>query len=328
MTATALIIDSATDLYPEIARLTESSDLFSEVTVVPTRQQALRHLQERPVDLLFFSWTQTTWQSGLELLKKLHKRDAWKDIPFLVCADGSAAETVSRAFDQGASDCLHLPGSRQEALARIRSRLRQKEQTDAMRKEMSQLARMAVTDLLTGLYNRAYFDATIELETVRSQRTGHSFSLLLIDLDHFKRINDTYGHPVGDDVIRTVAAMLQETARKSDVVCRYGGEEFAILLPGTTAPTALQIAERLRKKIAAIAPGYLPIRCPLTVSIGISCTSGQPDISAGRLIEEADCALYACKQNGRNRTELFARAQESIPHPQPFPCSSLAAGHA
>lgn len=328
MTTKALVIDLSPTPNPELHRLSAENTGIAECITVDQDHQALRLLHEGSIDLIFFAWTAATWQQGLELLRKLRKREDWEDIPFLLWTDRTAAESVARAFDAGANDCLFPSAPGEVNLARIRSWLRHRERSCVLRKKMQQLAHMAVTDLLTGLFNRAYFEATIELEAARSQRTGYPVSLLLIDIDHFKRINDSYGHPIGDDVIRTVAALFQETARKSDVVCRYGGEEFAILLPGTTAADAFQFAERLRKKIANIAPNHLPISCPITVSIGITCSNGRNDATPSQLIEEADVALYSGKKNGRNRSELHSGNRSVLPQPAGGVFSSLTIGHA
>lgn len=327
MAVKALIIDPTTTRHSAIERLVDAGKEVNEFITVHNSQQALRLLQEDPVELIFFAWTTATRRDGLQLLRQLRKRENWGDIPFLACTDDQTMESVA-ALDGGASDCLCLQSADEENLARIRAGLRLRERSAAQRKKMQHLAHMAVTDMLTSLYNRAYFDATIELETARSRRTGYQVSLLLIDLDHFKRINDTYGHPIGDEVIRTVAALFQEASRKSDVVCRYGGEEFAILLPGATAADALQIAERLRRKIAAIAPSHLPISCSISVSIGISCSNGRDDVTSSRLIEEADIALYSCKQNGRNRSKIHGHGNITVTTPTPCVFPSLAIGRA
>ncbi|MHB1397790.1 MAG: GGDEF domain-containing response regulator [Trichloromonadaceae bacterium] len=327
MAAKALIIGFNSAGATAVGRLLEASRDITEVLTASDGPQALRLLQEDPVELIFFAWTASTCAEGMTLLRQLKKRDCWEDIPVLACVDQSMP-SIASAFDAGLSDCLTLQGPEEENLARIRAQLRQQERRVAGRKKMEQLAHMAVTDMLTGLYNRAYFDATIELEAARSRRTGHPVSLLLIDLDHFKRINDTYGHPIGDDVLRTVAAVCRETARQADVVCRYGGEEFAVLLPGASAADALQIAERLRRKIADISPDHLPISCPISVSIGIACSNGRDDLTAKGLIEEADGALYNCKQNGRNRSAVHSDRSAAIPKADLGIFSSLTMGRA
>lgn len=328
MTVRALIINPGPARACAIEGLVAATVEIAEAITVSDGRQCLRLLREGSIDLIFFAWTAASADQGLELLRTLRKHEDWAEIPFLLFTASSGGASVARAFDAGASDCLFLTGPEAENLARIRSWLRQRERSSVLRKKMQHLAHMAVTDLLTGLFNRAYFEATIELETARSQRTGYPISLLLIDIDHFKRINDTYGHPIGDDVIRTVAALSQETVRKSDVVCRYGGEEFAILLPGTTAADAFQLAERLRGKVANIAPNHLPISCPITVSIGITCSNGRSDATPTQLIEEADIALYSGKKNGRNRSELHSGTRALLPQAASGVFPSLTMGHA
>lgn len=167
-----------------------------------------------------------------------------------------------------------------------------------------ELERMSYTDMLSGLNNRRHFMAFLKKEFERYRRTGKSFSLLMIDIDHFKRINDTYGHPVGDRVIRIVGEILREETREMDFPARIGGEEFAVILPEIDAEDAFKVAERILEKARnrpVDIPGGEPVR--FTVSIGIAvATIGSDETS---LINEADEALYRAKREGRNRTVLY-----------------------
>ncbi|MDX2104429.1 MAG: diguanylate cyclase [Alphaproteobacteria bacterium] len=176
-----------------------------------------------------------------------------------------------------------------------------------------ELLRLATSDPLTGLANRRHFLDLAERELVRQRRTGLSLAVLMVDIDHFKRINDTYGHAEGDAVLRAVAAMCRGVLRTSDLVGRLGGEEFGIILPETTAATALEIAERLRLAIAEV---FVPIspssddgsppdadRRRVTASIGVSiANAGEASIDPP--LARADTALYRAKNTGRNRVEL------------------------
>ena len=165
---------------------------------------------------------------------------------------------------------------------------------------------ISIRDGLTGLYSRRYFDTALAHEQQQMAHTRRPLSLLMIDIDFFKRYNDTYGHPAGDDCLRQVAACLQDSARSSDIVARYGGEEFAVILPDTDANEARQAAERLRNAIMARGiPAASPAgreRLVVTVSIGLGCRRSDPQ-AAGEttLIDEADHALYDAKRQGRNR---------------------------
>lgn len=178
-------------------------------------------------------------------------------------------------------------------------------QLDEINALQSKLTDQANRDPLTGLYNRRYLDATIERELARSKRYGRPLSVMLVDIDHFKRINDTYGHQAGDEVLKALAAMLH--ARETDVACRYGGEEFLLFLPDMPLEIAVERAEFIRARCAAntVEFGEFPIRCQ--ISVGIAC---YPDhgTSAKELIRHADQALYRAKDAGRNRVVVAAPA--------------------
>ena len=165
---------------------------------------------------------------------------------------------------------------------------------------------MATTDPLTGCFNRRYwFDLALR-ETERSQRFNTPLAIIMTDLDHFKAVNDTYGHLVGDVVLMTVAKRLAENIRSVDVLGRYGGEEFSILLPGAALKEAQRIAERLRRSVAKSAVETEERDIPLTISLGVTCLRpGADAVTITDLIEKADKALYNAKQQGRNRVSVW-----------------------
>lgn len=168
-----------------------------------------------------------------------------------------------------------------------------------------ELKRLATTDALTGIANRRHFTAMLDTEVERAQRSGQPLSLALIDIDHFKAINDTHGHPGGDEVLRAIGALLAETTRIADVPARIGGEEFAVLMPETNTEQARLACERIREAIAA-RPVSLPTgeRVEVTLSAGVALLVA--DEEADKLMTRADAALYDAKQGGRNRVELAA----------------------
>lgn len=166
------------------------------------------------------------------------------------------------------------------------------------------LAALSRTDRLTGLFNRGYWEERLEAEFRRCRRSGGPGSLVLLDIDHFKRINDTYGHPFGDDVIRRIAEVIGREARTTDIAGRYGGEEFAIILVDTPADSAVIMAERLRRKVASQEFQGNGSPVSVTISLGIAAMDKEyANYSAW--VECADQALYRAKTNGRNRTEVF-----------------------
>ena len=174
------------------------------------------------------------------------------------------------------------------------------------RRSESELLTLATIDELTGLSNRREFNRRLAEEVVRYERFPTAFSLVLLDIDHFKHVNDTYGHPGGDMVLRQIAAEILDTVRKIDLAARYGGEELALILPGLTREQAFIVTDRIRLKIAARpfesdVGGPSKARFSVTLSAGVAVCDGRPR-TVDALIESADKALYAAKHGGRNRT--------------------------
>lgn len=199
--------------------------------------------------------------------------------------------------------------SRAVMLHETRQRLREGEQAlrqqlDEIHALQSQLKEQANRDPLTGLYNRRYLDSTMERELARCGREGRPLSLMLIDIDRFKQINDTYGHQAGDEVLKTLAAMLDEQARAADVVCRYGGEEFLLLLPGMPQAIAQERAELHRAAFGAATIQFGELRIQAALSVGIA-TYPSHGTSQQELVGCADQALYRAKTEGRNRVVVF-----------------------
>jgi diguanylate cyclase len=164
----------------------------------------------------------------------------------------------------------------------------------------TQLSEQANRDPLTGLYNRRYMDATLARELARCEREGQPLSLMMIDIDHFKQVNDSHGHPAGDEVLKSLATLLQKQARTADAVCRYGGEEFLLLLPNMPSDITWQRAEQWRRDFAASHVLYNGVRLQATLSVGLACYPSQGR-TAQELIRGADRALYCAKTQGRNR---------------------------
>ena len=181
--------------------------------------------------------------------------------------------------------------------------------TERLREAFSQIEAMATTDSLTGLANRRVFDERLNYEAARSRRYGHSFGLVLFDLDNFKEINDKFGHPIGDETLRHVAFLLRTNVRETDLAARIGGEEFAVILPESQPNEVMAVAEKLRGAIAAsvIPPkGGLPAGISITASGGAAC-SGPERFTPAELIASADAALYESKGRGRNCVTLAKR---------------------
>jgi two-component system cell cycle response regulator len=166
---------------------------------------------------------------------------------------------------------------------------------------MEKMAELSTRDELTNLYNRRYFLESAEREAAGSVRYGQDLSLLMLDLDFFKQINDNHGHPAGDTVLKQTARVLEESIRQYDVACRYGGEEFAVIMPNTRLSDARTFCERLRKKMESMTVPYESKELRFTVSIGLAQFAPEIDKSISDLIKRADDGLYAAKKQGRNR---------------------------
>lgn len=311
MNNVAMIISPSSRGASEITRTVMATGLFLNVIHCATNQQTGAALEQR-IDVICCPYPGKGSDLS-SLFLKLRERDEWRDIPLLLFAPNNLHDNRIKALELGASDCLSLDLPCREITVQIGWHLKNKHRIELLRRSEASLARKAVTDGLTGVFNRSYFDADLEQKITLAHRTGRPLTLLLADLDHFKTINDTHGHLAGDQALQGFADLLKNSGRKSDVVCRYGGEEFAVILPECDSDQAFLAAERLREKVAEFDFGF-----PLTVSIGLAATTVNCRYSPTQLLEHADLALYSAKERGRNRTEIF---------PTPFIGDLTAAAH-
>jgi diguanylate cyclase (GGDEF)-like protein/PAS domain S-box-containing protein len=239
--------------------------------------------------------------SGLEVCRQLQGDPRTAAIPVLFLTGTADAQTKAAALDLGAIDYVTKPFDATELRARVRSALRTKHYQDL-------LATRAQVDGLTGLWNRAHFDSRLADEIAAATRHGRPLALAMLDLDHFKRINDTFGHPFGDQVLQEVAAALTRTVRTSDLVCRYGGEEFVAILRETGAEAALLSAERLRAAMAKLSLEAKGQHVPVTISLGVAALEppydSKHELGPVQLVGAADAALYEAKRAGRDRVVL------------------------
>jgi diguanylate cyclase (GGDEF)-like protein len=223
-------------------------------------------------------------------------------------------EDVVEGMDSGADDYITKPFNSQELQVRLRAGRRIVDLQSELVAAREALREQATRDPLTCVWNRCAILDTLNREVSRASREGSRLSVIMVDLDNFKRVNDTYGHLAGDTALREAARRMQACVRAYDYVGRYGGEEFLIVLPGSSGVNAVQLAGRLRHAIAAepVRAGHLTI--PITASFGITATEGGEDPTAEALIRLADEALYRAKESGRNRVEAggFAATQSAI----------------
>lgn len=233
--------------------------------------------------------------SGFAACALLKAEPLTADVPIIFVTGAVEVATKVKAFDLGAVDYVTKPFEPAELRARVRAALRTKRLQDL-------LALTASTDALTGLKNRAHFERRIEEEMTASRRYGRRVSLILFDLDHFKTINDTFGHPAGDRVLQSVGEVVAGAVRSADAPCRYGGEEFAVILPETALVEAYVVVQRMQTRIRELTFPQPEIH--VTASFGITSSErppGKAGASTEHLIETADRALYAAKNGGRDR---------------------------
>lgn len=242
----------------------------------------------------------------LRLCANFLNNDATFGCAVVATAELGAERSALRALDIGASDIISAPVDAEELLARVRTQTRRARYLDILRKRVDSGLKMAVVDQLTGLNNRRYLSQQLSKWMRRSVSGGEPVSVIMLDLDHFKRINDCFGHGAGDEVLREVAERIQLNTRPADIPCRYGGEEFIVILPETDGDVACSVAERMRGAIAG-EPFALPDgeTIQVTTSIGVATLSAGDETPAD-LINRADRALYLAKNGGRNRVESEA----------------------
>ena len=239
---------------------------------------------------------------GLKLCARLRSLESTRDLPILAIVEPDDGDRAIKALDLGASDILVKPLDPEELLARVRTQVRKKRYLDALRSRLDQSMELAITDQLTGLHNRRYLQNQLEQFVKRANMGGGPVSILLCDLDRFKRVNDVHGHDVGDEVLRQYAARLTKSIRPTDIACRYGGEEFLVIMPDTSQKLAWTMADRIRRLVEddpfIVNRGFDSLN--VTMSGGVS-TTFPPDDDPDQLVKRADEALYRAKETGRNR---------------------------
>ncbi|MDO8296031.1 MAG: PleD family two-component system response regulator [Caulobacter sp.] len=265
------------------------------------------HLTARgPVDLIIVNATAKTFD-GLRFAATIRSDEATRHLPILAIVDPDERHRLVKALEIGVNDLLTKPLDPQEMSARARTQIRRKRYTDFLRDNLDHSLELAVTDQLTGLHNRRYMEGQLGALVKRAAHGGDPVSALMIDIDHFKKINDNFGHDVGDEVLREFAVRLASNVRAIDLPCRYGGEEFTVIMPGARLEDAQRVAERIRLHVAGspfrVAGGKELLT--VTISVGVATTLGETD-TPDALIKRADEAVYEAKAAGRNR--VIARA--------------------
>ena len=305
---TLLLVDDSESARVAVRRAIEDSGLFDEIIEASDGVSGLRALLSESIDLVLCDLE----MPGLDGEKLLHARSGRSEgaeIPFVLLTAESDLDRTARLLLAGASDVIHKPFHEADLLARIGVHLRTARLQSELYDKNAMLEHLSTTDPLMGLRNRRYVDELLRIEVLRARRYRSALSALMIDLDHFKRVNDTHGHPTGDSVLAGVGELVRTLIRSCDVAARYGGEELLLVLPGTGLEGAALLGERLREGLARrefVGPRGEPLQ--VTASFGAAALGGETD-SAKALVEAADAALYRAKAGGRDRVE---RAPEGV----------------
>jgi len=307
-----LIIEDSPAHRAEIRAALEPSQLFDTILEAEDGLAGLKLLLSEPVDVVLCD----LHMPGLDGEKLLHvkaQKGVSPEVPFIFLSASQNLDQQIRLLEGGACDTITKPFHPAELVARLRLHLKLKRLQDELREKNTMLARLSTTDAVTGLRTRRYATEVLNIEWIRSRRYGTPLSVMMADLDHFKLVNDEYGHPAGDAVLRGVSEVLRQTLRAPDVAGRYGGEEVLVILPQTELVGAVQMADRWRQQVEAEsfrAPDGRSVA--VTVSVGVASfhtSQAMPD----ELVSAADAALYRAKDFGRNRVEAAEPGDETRP---------------
>lgn len=244
---------------------------------------------------------------GFAIMKRLREAPDTAEIPVIVVTDGAPSETdLLKILELGAVDTLTKPLSGVLLCAKVRAVCDRSRMQRELRNKLRFALENAAHDPLTGLFNRRFFERRLREESAHARRHKRPFAIVLVDLDYFKLVNDTYGHEDGDRVLRHVAEVIQSSLREDDVACRYGGEEFVVLLRATTGAAARAVANRLRAALAQRPIDVGPKNEPrhVTFSAGVAAADERNQFHADDIVARADAALYRAKRGGRNRVEI------------------------
>lgn len=297
-----LVVEDDRDLREIVARMVKG--MGHEVSTAATGEEAVRRVREHLPDIVLLDLMMPQ-MDGFEFCRFVQADDTLRDLHIIITSAKSALEDKINGLELGAADYLTKPFRLLELKARIGAGERIVRSRKALKEQQTRLEHIARQDELTGLSNRRYFEQRAQEECLRARRYERPLSVLLGDLDHFKEVNDRYGHAYGDTVLREVGHILLRHCRSSDLVARYGGEEFALLLPETGVEEAMRVAGRLHAAVKTLTFIHPSGAFQTTISFGVTCLTSERRQSVAGLLAEADTALYAAKHKGRDRVEEF-----------------------
>jgi two-component system cell cycle response regulator len=298
-----LLVDDRRSSYERLSAMLEKEHI---VDIEADPSAALFRSAEGNYELLIVSLSLENFD-GLRLCSQLRSLERTRNLPILAICEPDDTARLMRGLEIGVNDYLLRPVDSHELQARVRTQIRRKRYTERLRDNVQMSIEAAITDALTGLHNRRYMESHLGKLVEQAGSRGKQLAVLVLDIDYFKSINDSFGHDGGDDVLREFAIRVRKSIRGIDLACRIGGEEFVVVMPETDMAVAGTVAERLRRKIAAepfaIEQGHRSI--DVTISIGIASLESPHD-TAAQLLKRADQALYRAKRDGRNRVVAAA----------------------
>jgi len=309
MSSSVLIIDDSDNIREQIIRTMTDVALFDDYREARDGLEGFKSVMDNKPDLVICD-LEMPRMDGFKFLQMVNARPELHDIPIIILTSSSDVESKVKGLEQGACDYVTKPFDAAELVVRVKVHFKIKMLQDDLNRSVTHFKGLSFTDSLTGLYNRRYVTEILDKEFERAVRKHELLSLVIFDIDHFKVINDTYGHQDGDVVLVAIAEAAQKGLRTYDVVARYGGEEFVFVLPGTPLSGAVVVAERLREAVQSLTFAPPMEGLAVTVSLGVATYPSPHVESATTLFRQADYALYHAKQNGRNRVEVMENSEQ------------------
>jgi len=303
MSASLLIIDDSALVRERITSTLETFELFSKYHEAEDGLDGFKKLLSEPIDMILCD-LEMPRMDGFKFLSMMKSRPELHNIPVIILTGMNDRIQKIKGLENGACDYITKPFDPEELVARVKVHLKIKRLQDDLKKSNELLHELSITDFLTGLYNRRYLIESLNREILRADRKDGSLSLIVIDIDHFKRVNDTYGHQQGDQVLQIVSGIIKKELRNYDIAARFGGEEFFAVLPDVNVDEALLVAERIRSAVEEYRFENELSDLELTISLGVADLSYLSCQTVDNFIKLTDDALYRAKANNRNCVEL------------------------
>jgi diguanylate cyclase (GGDEF)-like protein len=300
MADSVLIIDDSEAVREKIVKTLEARGLFSRFYQAEDGLEGFKKLLASPVDIILCD-LEMPRMDGFKFLGMLKGRPEVSDTPVIILTGNDDRELKIKGLDQGACDFITKPFDPEELVARMKVHLKIKHLQDDLKRSNELLLELSNTDHLTGLFNRRFLMESLDKEFQRTRRKDGQVALLMLDIDHFKRVNDTHGHLQGDVVLQKVAIHIQKELRSYDIAARYGGEEFVAVLPDTSLKEAFNVADRIRLSVQGMRFAGSLADERITVSLGVAMYPSPCYEDIDGLLRAADDALYQAKGQGRNR---------------------------